>query len=258
MLNFENYKQIIHIAHQAGEIILDVKRYAKLDIDYKSDNSPVTLADNRSNSHIIGKLQNAYPNIPIVSEEAYEQTHQSQNSFFLIDPLDGTRDFIEGTDDYCINIALIYNNAPVLGVIYVPATQACYYAMHHQGSFKINNITEINQPQKLSVRPKSDILTQTISKRSSKLSYQKLSSSMACQDTLYMGSAKKFCAIAEGDADIYPRLGHTGEWDTAAGEVLVTEAGGYVRDKSNQPIIYGKQGYINDAFYAANFLLDNS
>lgn len=258
MFEPENYKNLIVTAAQAGDIILDTKRQHALEIDYKENNTPVTLADYRANEHIINKLRNYYPNIPIISEEIDNSIHNSPNSFFLIDPLDGTRDFIEGSPDYCVNIALIYNNVPVFGVIYLPESHECYYAITNKGSFKIHNCHDLSKQEKITVRKETKAKIQTISKRSNQLGYHAFDPNITLKDTLYMGSAKKFCAVAEGLADIYPRSGRTGEWDTAAGDILVTEAGGFVRDKANKPLVYGKKDYLNGCFYASNFVLENS
>jgi 3'(2'), 5'-bisphosphate nucleotidase len=250
----ENYQNLINIAIAAGQIIVNIRESQRLEVNFKGDNSPVTLADYQSNAYITQALQRDYPNIPIISEETDNTPYQGQDIFFLIDPLDGTRDFIAGTNDYCVNIALVYQNMPILGIIYLPESHECYYAIRNKGSYKIKDCNAINQQKKLSVKPIENQKIQTISRRSNVLGYYFFNPTMLIKDTIYAGSAKKFCLIAEGIADIYPRPGLTGEWDTASGDLIVTEAGGYVRDKNHQSIIYGKDTYLNDAFYAANFV----
>ncbi len=254
MTLFENYKNLVNIAIGAGQIIMDIRHNQRLEVNLKSDNSPVTLADYQSNNFIMQALSRDYPNIPIISEETDNIQTITKDIFFLIDPLDGTRDFIDGTNDYCVNIALIYNNIPVLGIIYLPETHECYYAVKHKGSYKIDDCNNLSRQKKLSVKPIETFKIQTISRRSNISGYCFFNPTMALKDTIRVGSAKKFCLIAEGLADIYPRPGQTGEWDTAAGDLIVTEAGGYVRDKHHKPLIYGKEHYMNDAFYAANFM----
>ncbi|MFT6073045.1 MAG: 3'(2'), 5'-bisphosphate nucleotidase [Alphaproteobacteria bacterium] len=258
-LSDKNYQKLIHIAIDAGQIILDIRHNRNLEIDFKQDQSPVTTADYASNTFIIEALQQHYPDIPIVSEEGVNDVTDMSDLFFLIDPLDGTRDFIEGTQDYCVNIALLQNYKPILGVIYIPERHTCFYACHNQGSFKIPNCDDLSKQEKISVKSISKHKTQTISKRSSANGYQFFKMPITITDTIHAGSAIKFCQIAEGLADIYPRPGNTGEWDTAAGDVIVTEAGGFVGDIHHQPLVYGKskKNYLNDAFYAANCILSS-
>lgn len=259
MTLFENYKNLIKIAIGAGQIIMDIRHNQRLEVNFKSDNSPVTLADYQSNNYIMQALSRDYPNIPIISEETDNintLASVAKDIFFLVDPLDGTRDFIDGTNDYCVNIALIYQNIPVVGIIYLPETHECYYAIVNKGSYKIADCHNLNQQKKLSVKPIETFKTQTISRRSNPLGYCFFNPTMALKDTVRAGSAKKFCLVAEGLVDIYPRPGQTGEWDTAAGDLIITEAGGYVRDKHHKSLVYGKENYMNDAFYAANFLFN--
>lgn len=258
MIILENYQNLINIAIQAGDIIMDIRKNKQLDINIKHDNSPVTFADHQSNVHITQELHRHYPNIPIISEESENYPIANNDIFFLIDPLDGTRDFIEGTDDYCVNIALVYQNMPVLGIIYIPQSHECYYGVRHQGSYKIPDCGNLKRQTRLSVKKVTDSKTQIISKRSNNMGYCFFDPLLNIQNTRYAGSAKKFCFLADGQADIYPRPGQTGEWDTAAGDIIVTEAGGFVRDKHHNPLIYGKKDYLNDAFYASNFLLNQN
>jgi 3'(2'), 5'-bisphosphate nucleotidase len=156
-----------------------------------------------------------------------------------------------------VNIALIHHNSPILGVIYLPEKNQCYYAIHNQGSFKIQDCNDISSVHKLCVRPVSSQKIQTISSRSYEQSYHYFQIPLNITQTIRVGAAIKFCLIAEGLVDIYPRTGQTGEWDTAAGELIVTEAGGYVRDTHHKPLLYGKmqKNFLNDAFYAANSIL---
>lgn len=250
----DSYKNLINIAINAGRVILDVKTNQRLEVNLKHNNSPVTMADYQSNEYIIDALQNHYKSIPIISEETDNHQLVLGDIFFLIDPLDGTRDFIDGTNDYCVNIALIYQNIPLLGIIYLPENHECYYGIKNKGSYKIPDCNHLNKQKKLCVKEIGNPKIQIISRRSNSLSYCYFSPTMPISNTLLVGSAKKFCFVAEGKADIYPRPGQTGEWDTAAGDIIVTEAGGFVRDKNHKPLIYGKKNYLNDAFYAANFL----
>jgi 3'(2'), 5'-bisphosphate nucleotidase len=254
MIILDNYKNLINIAIQAGQIIVDIRKTQRLEVNLKYDNSPVTYADYQSHAYITESLQKHYPNIPIISEEGDNRDYKNHDIFFLVDPLDGTRDFIDGTNDYCVNIALIYQNVPVVGIIYLPETHECYYAVINKGSYKIADCTDLKTQTRLCVKAITDEKTQTISRRSNRLGYYFFSPTMNLCNTVLAGSAKKFCLVAEGLVDIYPRPGQTGEWDTAAGDLIVTEAGGFVRDKNHKPLIYGKQNYLNDAFYASNFL----
>lgn len=252
-----DYQNIIKISQDAGQIIYNVRRNPEqLRIDYKQDRSPVTLADQLAHNYIYQTLSKLYPEIPIISEENDHDTH-IDNIFFLVDPLDGTRDFINGTNDYSVNIALIYNHRPILGVIYLPETNECYYALAQKGCFHISDCQDFTSQLKLMIAHQTKDKTQIISPRSSDKGFYYFDKSLEIHKTLRAGSAKKFCMIAKGIADIYPRPGQTGEWDTAAGDLIVTEAGGIVYDKNNQPLIYGKKYFMNDAFYASNFMLNS-
>jgi 3'(2'), 5'-bisphosphate nucleotidase len=247
-------KKILTIAEEAGKATLDI--YGReFSVEEKEDRSPVTEADKRSNEIIINALSNDYPDIPFISEETKQIPFEQRRNwkyFWLIDPLDGTKEFIKKNGEFTINIALIEGQTPVLGVIYVPVKDVFYYASKRKGSFKIENKTE---PQQIKVHENtskeklvvvgsrshgSDTLNAFIEEKKSEYNEVELISS---------GSSLKFCLVAEGKADIYPRTGPTHEWDTAAGHAIVLESGKSVYDfETGEPLLYNKENLLNGWF----------
>lgn len=237
------------IAAEAGGHILAVYDTA-FGVDVKADDSPLTAADLASHQAISAGLEQLTPDIPILSEESAARpfTERSQWAlFWLVDPLDGTREFIKRNGEFTVNIALIHHHEPILGVVYVPVTGLCYFAVRHYGAFR----REPGQPaQRITVKPLTGGPVRVVGSRShggEKL--QAYVRRLAEHTLVTIGSSLKFCLVAEGQADVYPRLGPTSEWDTAAAQCIVEEAGGQVLAVSGERLLYNtKESLLNPHF----------
>ncbi len=239
-------EKIINIAKMAGDEILKV--YEKVDpqVKYKKDDSPVSEADIISNEIILTELKKAFPDIPILSEETevpYEE-RKNWDKFWLVDPLDGTKDFLVKDDQFTVNIALVEGNEPVLGVVLIPAEGLCYSAEKGKGAYKngkkiYNNSTRTNL---IGSDSNFHSTQETID------FYEKYK----IKDIKRYGSALKFCKLAEGEFDVYARLNGTMEWDTAAGQVIMNEAGCKMVDVvTNKEIVYNRENLVNKHFIAS-------
>jgi len=220
------------------------------DVHTKSDNSPVTTADLVSHNAILKFLTELTPDIPVISEESEIPVSVNTNQFWLIDPLDGTREFIAKTNDFSINVALIENNIAVLGIIYAPVFDTLYFAEKNKGSFKQEGS---QSPEKIHARKINAGSPVVIASRrhANNEKLQKFFEGIKNYERISRGSAIKFCLIAEGKADLYPRFGETFFWDTAAGQCIVEEAGGQVIDVKGNTLRYnGAPPYLNSFFLA--------
>lgn len=252
--NLDDMKKIITIAKQAGEIIMQI--YQKdFSVEVKEDQSPLTEADLASHHLICGELSKFYPDIPILSEESTDSFKLEDDNacFWCVDPLDGTKEFIKKNDEFTVNIALIQNQQPVLGVIGVPAKKSVYAAVKGEGGFKQQGDNEL---QKIHVKPQDpDHLTVAVS-RSHLDDHTKAMVDEYQAEMLQAGSALKLAYVAEGLVDFYPRFGPTMLWDVAAGQCVIEEAGGQVLWANNQhPMTYDTNHMKNDSFIAMNKLL---
>jgi 3'(2'), 5'-bisphosphate nucleotidase len=245
-------RSLIPVVRAAGEIELEYFRQDAEVMD-KQDGSPVTLADQEAEKLIAERLQALFPDIPMVGEESAASgaiPDISGGTFWLVDPLDGTREFITGSGDFTVNIALLVDFIPVMGIIYAPATNELYFGADGQAFMRLQDKPE----QKISVRPTpSDGLTVVASKRHGDTA--RLEDFLTGKKVAAMvnrGSSLKFCSIASGQADFYPRFGPTCEWDTAAGDAILRAAGGRVTTLDGQPLSYGKTGrkFLNPEFLA--------
>jgi 3'(2'), 5'-bisphosphate nucleotidase len=246
-----NIQKIIDITHEAGNAILEIYNHTELFnvIDYKSDDSPLTLADKRSHVVIANKLMKIYPEIPLLSEEGKSITYEARkrwNQFWLVDPLDGTKEFIKRNGEFTVNIALIINNFPVLGAIHTPVTGITYYAQIGEGAFKLEN--NIETPLHGPVGKHMDLVA-VRSRSHASPEEEGIFTQYRVSDYISVGSSLKFCMVAEGKADLYYRHGPTMEWDTAAGQVIVEETGcEMINMDSNQRFNYNKQSLLNPGF----------
>lgn len=235
------------IAKEAGKIILSHDPH-RTEVTHKADNSPVTLADTQANALIVERLSALTPDIPIIAEEDDNFPITPPKRFWLVDPLDGTRSFAEGAPDYTVNIGLIEQGKPVLGVIYCPATDALYYGIPGRGALKSIGGKEARP---ISVRHiPSDGLTVVKSRSHPSARTTAFLESIPVSNVEPCGSSFKFCQVAEGNADIYPRFGDTMEWDTAAGQAILEAAGGRVENAEGHVLTYGKHGFKNPHFIA--------
>lgn len=238
------------ISREAGKAILEVYHTA-FAVEQKEDKSPLTLADKRSHDIITRHLKKNYP-YPVLSEEGRDIPYEERRGweyFWLVDPLDGTKEFIKKKGDFTVNISLIHRGRPMLGVIYIPVTGVLYHAVKGEGSFKI----EGGKAERLPLSSTRDGLT-IVGSRSHVTKeledyYQRMKDKYGKLDVISTGSSLKFCMVAEGQADVYPRLGPTMEWDTAAGQIIVEEAGGQVLEyETRTPLHYNKENLLNPFF----------
>jgi len=244
--------ELIQIARQAGEAILAVYE-SDFAVCHKEDDTPLTLADLKAHQLLMHELGKLTPDLPLLSEEGSPPplTERCQwQRYWLIDPLDGTREFIRRSGEFSVNIALIENHRPILGLIYAPVSNTCYHAAKGHGSFRIDasgSATRLrarrHSAQQLvvttSLRAGQDIRTRDLLQR------------LPEHTLVTMGSALKSCLIAEGKADIYPRVGPTSEWDTAAAQIIIEEAGGLITDMNLQPLRYNtRETLLNPNFIA--------
>jgi len=242
--------QLIHdLAWQAGEMILRLYR-KNIDVHLKSDTSPVTEADEAADALIVAGLSRGTPDIPIVSEERVSQGHLPDiggGRFWLVDPLDGTKEFISGNDEFTVNIALIENGSPVLGALHAPAMNACYLA-DGKGAFLVSKDGCREPIRARSVPSEGAVVVASRNHRDAETD-----AFIARHHTTRIasaGSALKFGILAKGEADLYPRFGRTMEWDTAAGHAVLTAAGGSVTQVDGTALEYGKLGLDNPPFVA--------
>lgn len=243
---------VVSIAKQAGKQILDIY-HSDFTVEYKADNSPVTAADTRAQQIIYQGLRQLTPEIPIISEELKiidfaERQHWQRH--WLIDPLDGTKEFLEKNGEFTINIALIENHVPIVGVIYVPVFDLCYFAATNKGAFK--KIAEQETTLLKTVAWEKNASTViAVSRRHGMDLLQNFLNQFPALNLIRCGSALKFCWLAEGFADVYPRFSPTSEWDTAAGQCILEEAGGTVIDTKGRVLRYNtKPSLCNSAFLA--------
>lgn len=247
----------------AGGEIMKIYESNDFHTSIKEDNSPLTQADKNAHSVIIQILQTT--NLPVLSEEGKNIPYEKRKDwelFWLVDPLDGTKEFIKKNNDFTVNIALIENQKPVAGIIYIPVTGVLYFAENILGAFKtdyshwegleIENFDFlIDISEKLPVS-NTQIYT-ALGSRShmndeTKAYIEKLEKEHGNIKIMSRGSSLKFCMITEGKADIYPRFGPTSEWDTAAGHAIVTAAGGSVNKTDETPLLYNKENLLNPYF----------
>jgi len=241
-------EDIVFIAKDAGEAIMQIYN-RDFNIEYKDDKSPLTEADLKANDIICSNLTRLYPNIPIMSEENKQVAYDNRKKwdyYWCIDPIDGTKEFIKKNDEFTVNIALIHKNTPVLGVVYAPAINEMYKAKKGEGAFKNNQKlplqTNLNPKEKLFVVASKSHLSHETQEFIDNLETKKI-------EQVSKGSSLKLCMVAEGKADIYPRLAPTMEWDTAAADAVVREAGKMTYQfENNQPMLYNKENLLNPWF----------
>ena len=250
MLETIPIEEITAIAQKAGDAIMEV--YEKdFHIEYKDDTSPLTEADTLSNHIICSALEAQFPNIPLLSEENKEvpyETRKSWEYYWCIDPIDGTKEFIKKNGEFTVNIALIHNVVPVLGVVYAPALHEMYYAKEGEGAFKNGQQLPLEtntNPEKLLrvVASKSHLSEET------QTFIDGLATMTEHIEQVSKGSSLKLVMVAEGSADIYPRLAPTMEWDTAAADAIAREAGKItLQFESEEPVVYNKENLLNPWF----------
>jgi 3'(2'), 5'-bisphosphate nucleotidase len=246
-------KLLERIALDAGAAILQIYEVG-CKISCKEDGSPVTEADQRAEAIILDQLAVAFPNIPVVAEEAVASGHipdVGRGSFFLVDPLDGTKEFINRRDDFTVNIALINEGVPTAGIVCAPARRCAYVADEGRAEkLHLCRDFEIEQRQAIRVRKRGPDLTAIASRSHSNAGTEAFLRGQGITEYLSVGSSLKFCLLAEGKADVYPRFGRTMEWDTAAGNAVLECAGGSVVRLDGSRLLYGKRMQLEDSDFA--------
>jgi 3'(2'), 5'-bisphosphate nucleotidase len=237
-------------AREAGEAILTIVRRG-FEVEAKHDTSPVTEADRAAELVILAALARAAPGVPVVAEEevAAGRIPAHDDIYFLVDPLDGTKEFVRGGDDYTVNIGLIERGEPKLGVVFAPATGRLHGGCVGDSAW----LDEGQGRTSIRTRPRGEQVTAVASKSHlNQATIDYLEAAVGTCGYLSIGSSLKFCIVAEGRADIYPRAAPTSEWDTAAGHAVLLAAGGLVDGPDGTPLRYGKRAFLNRAFVATS------
>ncbi len=250
---------MIAAAHEAGARILS--HYGQVAVELKDDKSPVTAADREADTVLVDTLKRIAPEIPVISEESSPSAQiASDKAFFLVDPLDGTKEFIHGRDEFTVNVAMIENRTPCFGIVYAPALSQAYITLASDRAVKFDLDARAPLPQfdSLEFEPittracDAKNLVAAVSRSHLDETTEAFLAQHGIAETHASGSSLKFCCLAEGLADVYPRFGRTMEWDTAAGHAVLAAAGGTVLDETGSPLTYGKRerGYDNPGFVA--------
>jgi 3'(2'), 5'-bisphosphate nucleotidase len=242
------------LALEAGEKIMEIYGLADFDVRAKSDDSPVTAADEAADAIISAGLRAAFPDTLLVTEEQAASHAQTGTHFLIVDPLDGTKEFIHRRGDFTVNIAYVEDGVPTRGIVYAPARERMFYtradgsAVEEQGPF---GPTPGALRALVTARPDNGALRVVASKSHLTDETKDYIAKYAVEEFKSAGSSLKFCLVASGEADLYPRVGRTMEWDTAAGHAVLSGAGGaVVRFDDLTPLRYGKEGYANPYFIA--------
>ena len=241
---------LAEVAREAGEAIQRIARRG-FETESKFDSSPVTEADRAAELTILAALATAAPGVPVIAEEevAAGRVPSHGDTYFLVDPLDGTREFVGGADDYTVNIGLIDHKEPILGVVFAPATGRLHGGWVGSGAW----VDEGHGRRAILTRPRGDQLIAVASKSHlNQATIDYLQEAVGMCDYVPIGSSLKFCILAEGKADIYPRASPTSEWDTAAGHAVLLAAGGLIDGPDGAPLGYGKRAFLNRAFVATS------
>jgi 3'(2'), 5'-bisphosphate nucleotidase len=241
-------EEIKNIAFEAGKEVLKIYN-TNFHIEYKADNSPLTQADLKANEIICNSLKKLYPEIPLISEENKQVEYEQRKNweyYFCIDPIDGTKEFIKKNGEFTINIALIHKHIPVLGVVYAPVLEDIYWAKKGFGAYKNGQKlplqTNKNPKEKLNV-----VVSKSHMNKKTQEFINNLKSKQIVQKPI--GSSLKLCLVATGEADLYPKIGDTMEWDTAAADAIVRESGKMIYHFEKEiPLLYNKENLLNPWF----------
>ncbi|MEF3046021.1 3'(2'),5'-bisphosphate nucleotidase CysQ [Tabrizicola sp. L79] len=254
-----NYTMLIEVmrrlALEAGDRIMEIYDGPDFEVKSKSDASPVTEADEAADALISAGLRAAFPDVVLITEEQAASHSLTAQTFIIVDPLDGTKEFVQRRGDFTVNIAYVEDGVPVRGVVYAPAKGRLFYtradgvAVEEMGPFDKAQ-AGVQKPISVS-KPDNGALMVVASKSHRDAATDAYIAKYAVKDMTSAGSSLKFCLVATGEADLYPRLGRTMEWDTAAGDAVLRGAGGQVvRFDDHTPLAYGKSGWDNPFFIA--------
>jgi 3'(2'), 5'-bisphosphate nucleotidase len=244
-----DFEIVCEIANVAGQAIMSVYDGDHA-VEYKDDKSPLTAADKASHEVIMAGLQKAYPEIPILSEEGAQTPYAERSAwkrFWLVDPLDGTKEFIKRNGEFTVNIALVEEGRVTAGVVYVPANDTMYCGVSGVGCWMSADSGEA-VPIQVREADHGAGLTVVMSRSHPSPELEAYLQDITVAEALPVGSSLKLCVVAEGKADLYPRLGPTMEWDTAAGHAVVEAAGGTVTQVDGTPLLYNKENLLNPYF----------
>lgn len=243
--------EVARIARAAGAVILALGR-AGAAVSHKEDGSPVTEADRRAEALILRELKALRPSWPVVAEEAASQGDVPAvgDRFWLVDPLDGTREFTAGSGEYTVNVALVEAGVPTLGVVFAPALARGYLGLAGAGAWCEEGAQAVRRPIRARVPPASGPVAALSRRHGDASRTERWLAAEGVREHVPAGSSLKFGVLAAGEADVYPRFGRTMEWDTAAGHAVLAAAGGSVCDLAGRPLRYGKPGHENPDFVA--------
>ncbi|MCF2906089.1 3'(2'),5'-bisphosphate nucleotidase CysQ [Octadecabacter sp. CECT 8868] len=255
-MDFSKLTEVMRrLSLEAGDIIMEIYESDDFDVKSKSDDSPVTAADEAADAHISAGLRAAFPDVVLVTEEQSDSHTVDANTFLIVDPLDGTKEFIHRRGDFTVNIAYVEDGTPRSGVVYAPAKGRLFYT-----NAAGESVEEVGEMAKDSIgttvpisvsEPDNKGLMVVASKSHRDQATDDYINKYSVNDMKSAGSSLKFCLVATGEADIYPRVGRTMEWDTAAGHAVLTGAGGHVvRFDDHTPLTYGKEDFANPFFIA--------
>ena len=255
-MNYDKLTEVMRkLAIEAGAKIMEIYESDDFDVELKSDDSPVTVADQAADALISAGLSAAFPDVALVTEEQSDSHDQDVDTFLIVDPLDGTKEFINRRGDFTVNIAYVENGVPTRGVVYAPARQRMFFtladgsAVEEVGDFDLSTIGETRAIHVSDADNNALMIVASKSHRDQ--ATDDYINKYAVKDSKSAGSSLKFCLVATGEADLYPRVGRTMEWDTAAGHAVLAGAGGQVvRFDDHSPLVYGKEGFANPFFIA--------
>lgn len=240
---------LARIAAAAGRVVM--RHYGACEAQEKADNSPVTIADQQAEALILQELAAAFPGVPVVAEEEVAAGRMAAvvDHFFLVDPLDGTREFLSGNGEFTVNIAEIRDGVPVMGVVHAPAKGRMFLGALGQGAFETTEA--LSSFKSIAARPApAGGLVAVGSRSHNDAATVEFLKRFAVKEFISAGSSLKFCLVAAGEADLYARAGRTMEWDTAAGQAVLLAAGGTMTLWDGAPFTYGKPGFENPGFVA--------
>ena len=246
---------IRRLALEAGDRIMEVYNGPEFEVRSKSDTSPVTIADEAADEIISAGLRAEFPGVVLITEEQAASHALTAQTFLIVDPLDGTKEFVQRRGDFTVNIAYVENGVPVRGVVYAPAQGRLFYTREDGVAVEESGAMDkavVGAQAVISVtKPDNGALMVVASKSHRDAATDEYIAKYAVKDMKSAGSSLKFCLVATGEADLYPRLGRTMEWDTAAGDAVLRGAGGQVvRFDDHTPLAYGKAGWDNPFFIA--------
>ncbi len=243
------------LALEAGDKIMEIYNSDDFEVKSKSDDSPVTAADEAADALISAGLRASFPDVALVTEEQADSHDISAKTFLIVDPLDGTKEFVHRRGDFTVNIALVEDGVPTRGVVYAPAKDRMFYTDGEGGSVEELgpfDKTTVGKTKPIRVADSDNAALMVVASKSHRdQATDDYIGKYAVKDMKSAGSSLKFCLVATGEADIYPRVGRTMEWDTAAGHAVLNGAGGsVVRFDDHSPLVYGKEGFANPFFIA--------